>query len=131
MSRHVLVVDDEPDMRLLLRLTLGRAGFEVTEAATGEEALTAVQEASFDLVLLDLNLPGMNGLEVLEAWRTAGVVPELPVLIVTADPRPDLDDETVARGGRECLRKPVRGPDLIERIEAVTAPAAATTVDER
>lgn len=108
---------------------MGREGFEVTEAATGEEALTAVQEAAFDLVLLDLNLPGISGLGVLDAWQQAGVVPELPVLIVTADPRPELDEETLARGGRECLRKPLRAAELVERIEAVTAPAA--TVEER
>lgn len=131
MTRHVLVVDDEPDMRLLLRLTLGRAGFEVTEAATGEEALTAVEEASFDLVLLDLNLPGIDGLQVLESWQRAGVVPDLPVLILTADHRPELDEETVARGGRECLRKPVKGPDLVERIETATTAAPAATVEER
>ena len=80
MSRHVLVVDDEPDMRLLLRLQLGREGFEVTEVATGEEAQDAVKEAVFDVVLLDLNLPGIGGLEVLEAWQAQGVVPALPVL---------------------------------------------------
>ena len=130
MTGHVLVVDDEPDMRLLLRLTLGREGFEVTEVATGEEALEAVEQASFDLVLLDLNLPGISGLEALETWNDAGVVPGLPVLVLTADPRPELDEETIALGGRECLRKPIKSEDLVARIEAALAVPAAT-VEER
>ncbi|HJR43983.1 MAG TPA: response regulator [Actinomycetota bacterium] len=130
MPGHILVVDDEPDMRLLLRLTLGRAGFEVTEAATGEEAMTAVEHASFDLVLLDLNLPGIGGLEILDAWNDGGVVPALPVVVLTADARLGLEEETMSRGGRECLRKPIASADLIERIEAAMATPAAT-VEER
>jgi len=58
---HILVVDDEPAIRRVLAVTLGSFGFDVSEAATGEEALELVKEVAYDAVLLDINMPGMGG----------------------------------------------------------------------
>ncbi len=128
MTHRMLVVDDEPDMRLLLRLALGGAGYEVVEASTGEEALTMTD--GVDVVLLDLNLPGMSGLDVLERWSQDGVVPELPVLMLTADARPSLDETALALGCREYLAKPIPPQQLLERVKAVLRgdPSPAATV---
>ena len=64
MGRKVLVVDDEPNMRLLIKEELEEMGFEVEEASNGEEAIEKFQKGNFDLVTLDIEMPGMNGLEV-------------------------------------------------------------------
>ena len=121
------MVDDEPDLRLLLKLALGGAGFDVAEAATGEDALEAVGDASFDLVLLDVNLPGISGMELLAMWRDAAVLPGLPVLMLTADARPGLDTEAVGSGARGLLTKPIRPADLVDVIEGVLAAHEAPT----
>lgn len=128
MSHRILVVDDEPDMRLILGMTLSMGGYEVTEAETGEDALVLTGEQDFDLVLLDLNLPGKSGLEVLGDWQQEGMVPALPVLILTADAREHIDEETVQRGGRLCLRKPVSSDSLLMTIAREIASPA--TVEE-
>lgn len=128
MSHHILVVDDEPDMRLILGLTLKMEGHEVTEAETGEQALAVARKRAFDLVLLDLNLPGKSGLDVLTEWQSAGLVPGLPVLVLTADAREHLDGETARRGARACLRKPVAAAALLMAIEKEIATTA--TVEE-
>ena len=79
--RRVLVVDDEPHIRTVLRGYLEADGFAVTEAADGESALSALRESQPDLVLLDVMLPGIDGLEVLRQLRTSS---NAYVILVTA-----------------------------------------------
>lgn len=131
MSARILIVDDEPDMRTLLRLSLRGAGYEIEDAATGEEAMVLVAAGAFDLVLLDLNLPGVSGMDVLERWKSQGIVERVAVLMLTADARPGLDDEAVERGARGFLTKPIPPADLIAEIERALGaePASPATVD--
>lgn len=133
MSARILVVDDEPDMRTLLSLILTRSGFESVEASTGEEAIeVAAAEDRIDLVLLDLNLPGMTGLEVLDRWRNDGYSAEVPVLMLTADATPGRDEDALARGARGFLTKPILAKDLVAAIEEALRehPASPATVEE-
>ncbi|MDP9068116.1 MAG: response regulator [Actinomycetota bacterium] len=126
MTRHrILVVDDEPDMRLLLRLMLAGRGYEVAEAHRGEEALEMA--GGVDLVLLDLNLPGISGMDVLEAWSQQGVIPQLPVLMLTADARPGLREEALALGCHDYLSKPVPPKELLDHIESALRPESSST----
>lgn len=78
----ILVVEDDPHQRLLYRLELGDDGYRVIAANNGREALAQVKEHSPDLVILDLQLPGMDGIDVL--WRLLGYDAELPVIIHSA-----------------------------------------------
>ena len=112
----VLVVEDEPDMRFLLRLALERGQFDVQEAATGEAALEQMAADEPDLVLLDLNLPGMSGFDVLDRMREKGTLDRICVLMLTADARPGLTEIAEEKGSSGFLSKPVPPPELIARV---------------
>jgi CheY-like chemotaxis protein len=83
-SAQVLVVDDDPKIRDMLRRTLQKAGWTVAEAANGSEAIAALERAKPALVLLDLMMPGMDGFEVLERLHGDATWREVPVIIITA-----------------------------------------------
>ncbi|MEU4558877.1 response regulator [Actinoplanes sp. NPDC023936] len=84
MSR-ILVVDDEPDLRFILRRILTRAGHEVTEAGDGATALTSVQETAPDLVVTDMMMPVMSGVELIRALRADPVTTAIPILVISGD----------------------------------------------
>jgi CheY-like chemotaxis protein len=119
---QVLVVDDDPKTRDMLRRTLQKAGCTVAEAANGSEAIEALERAKPALILLDLLMPGMDGFEVLErlhgdeAWR------EVPVIIVTAK---DLTREDVERLNGRVVKVLQKGAyqrrDLVRDIQAMIA----------
>lgn len=81
MSERVLIVDDNEDVRRILELRLGRAGFDVSGAANGREGLDALRTAKWDLVLLDLVMPEVDGFEFLTALQSAQAAP--PVVVMT------------------------------------------------
>ena len=113
---RILVVDDEPQIRRALSLNLGARGYEVFEAATGEAALTIIAGEHPDMVLLDLGLPGMDGIMVLEAVRGWTKVPII-VLTVRDDERSKV--EALEAGADDYVTKPFGMAELIARIRAV------------
>lgn len=80
----ILVVDDDEDIRFVLKHVLEQAGFQVATASNGEEALAFLETAMPDAILLDVRMPVMDGLEVAQALHEQGVLARLPVLIMTA-----------------------------------------------
>ncbi|MDG9688597.1 MULTISPECIES: response regulator transcription factor [unclassified Streptomyces] len=122
---HLLVVDDEPTVRELLRTALSYAGFDVDAAATGQEALDLAAARTPDLVLLDVMLPDMDGFEVIRRLRAQPRSPlpgqggDVPVLFVTA--RDDRQDRLngLRLGGDDYVTKPFDLEELIARIHAV------------
>ena len=112
---RILVVDDEPQIRRIMRTTLTAAGYEVDDAKTGEEALEKVREYRPDLVLLDINMPGMGGIAACKAIRAAtnvGVI-MLTVRNSEADKVHALD-----AGADDFVAKPFSTPELMARIRA-------------
>jgi CheY-like chemotaxis protein len=118
MSMHkILVVDDEPRMRRVLQAGLVVHGYEVDEAESGEEALTKVEAEHYDVVLLDLNLPGIDGIETCRGIRSAS---EVPVIIVSI--RVSQKDKLAARvaGANDYITKPFGLDELLKRILVVS-----------
>jgi DNA-binding response OmpR family regulator len=112
----VLVVEDERDIRELLRRYLARAGISVLTATTGAEALVALEQSAPDLVLLDLGLPDIDGLEVLERAR-----PVAPVIVLTA--RSTVPDRITGlrAGADDYVTKPFSPTEVVLRVQAVLA----------
>lgn len=116
---HVLVVEDDPEQRLLLRSALEEGPFEVTEAEDGETALERLEEGGVDLVTLDLNLPGMKGIEVLETIRRRPRSRRLPVIVATGYGDPEVEVLLFQTGADDFVVKPVDPQRFLLRVEAV------------
>ncbi|HLG99491.1 MAG TPA: response regulator transcription factor [Bryobacteraceae bacterium] len=113
----VLVVDDEPALRKTLRISLAASGFAVEEARSGEEALDSVQQHRFDLVLLDVNMPGISGIDACRKIR--GISPHAGIIMITVR---DLEDDKVRAleaGADDYVTKPFKLRELIARLRAV------------
>jgi len=113
---NILVVDDEASIRQALRVTLGTIGFDVTEAATGEQALDLVRGAHFDAVLLDMNMPGMGGMTACREIRRLS--PGLPILMLTIRDHQDDKVEALESGADDYVTKPFHMRELTARVRA-------------
>jgi two-component system, NtrC family, response regulator HydG len=124
---RILVVDDDPALGEYLVRVLRSGGYDVTHELSSEDALCRVQAEQWDLLITDIELPGMNGLELLE--RTHDVVSDLPVALLTGYPSVDYAVTALRGSAAEFLMKPVSRPDLLakaaELIEAGRAARAA------
>ncbi|MGY1848242.1 MULTISPECIES: response regulator [unclassified Blastococcus] len=116
MSRSVLIIEDDPRIRRMLQMTLQREGLEVTEAESGEDGLARLGERSFDVILLDLMLPGKDGFEVCREIRRSS---NTPVIMVTA--RSDSHDVVAGleAGADDYVSKPFVVKELSARIRAL------------
>jgi DNA-binding response OmpR family regulator len=114
--KHILVVEDEPRIAQIVRDYLERAGFKVDVATTGEEALAATRSRRPDLIVLDLGLPKVDGLDVTRVVRTYSTV---PIIMLTA--RVDESDKLVGLelGADDYITKPFSPKELVARVRAV------------
>jgi GAF domain-containing protein/DNA-binding NarL/FixJ family response regulator len=112
-AKRILLVEDEPLLRIPMAAALENAGFTVTHAATGAEALAAMEATPPDLMILDILLPDLNGWELLRRVREAEEVRTLPVLVVTALETVNAE-QAMARGADEFLTKPISARVLVD-----------------
>jgi len=124
----VLVVDDEPLMRKTVRVSLTANGFAVEEAGTGGEALGAVHRRHFDLVLLDVNMPGMTGVEACKQIRT--FAPRIGIIMVTVRDEEEDKVQALDAGADDYVTKPFRVRELIARLNAVLRRSRTATSEE-
>jgi two-component system KDP operon response regulator KdpE len=128
-QNSVLLVDDEASLRKALRISLAAIGFTVEEARNGEEALETVQQHPFHLVLLDISMPGMGGIDVCR--RIRGISPRVGIVMVTVR---DLEDDKVRAleaGADDYVTKPFKLRELIARLRAVLRRVRLQDVTER
>jgi two-component system, OmpR family, KDP operon response regulator KdpE len=122
-SGRILVIDDEPQMRRLMRSTLSGAGYEIDDAKTGEDGLLKLREFHPDLVLLDMNMPGMGGLATCREMRGG-----TNVAIIMLTVRDSEKDKVAAldAGADDFVTKPFSTPELLARIRAALRRAPAS-----
>ncbi|HEB92014.1 MAG TPA: hybrid sensor histidine kinase/response regulator [Gammaproteobacteria bacterium] len=129
-SQHLLVVDDIESNRELMRLQLQRYGYRISLAEDGEEALAMIARDHFDLVLLDIRMPSMDGIEVLQRIRCSYSQLSLPVIMVTAEDQEQRLVEALRVGANDYLAKPLRLPVTLARIEAQLSVGRLATMQE-
>jgi len=116
---HILVVDDEHEFLELMNNRMQKRGFTVSVAPTGEKALEMVEKEAFDAMVLDVKMPGIDGIEVLR--RVKQMRPELPVLLLTGHASIEAAMTGVETGAVDYLLKPVPINDLIMRLRDIAA----------
>jgi two-component system, OmpR family, KDP operon response regulator KdpE len=112
----VLIVDDERSIRVSLRTILSNIGFDIIEAARGEEALSLARTAQLDAVLLDISMPGMGGVEVCRLLRELST--RLPIVMLTVQDSEDHKVEALDAGADDYITKPFQLRELIARLKA-------------
>jgi two-component system, chemotaxis family, chemotaxis protein CheY len=121
--QRILVVEDSSLVQSIVKVALRRyERLHVASASNGVEALASIaRDGEPDLVLLDINMPQMSGLELLDELRASGVVPRVPVIIVSTESEPDDVKRGLDAGARAYLKKPFRTDDLCKVIDRVLA----------
>ena len=112
---RILVVDDDPQIRRVMRVTLIAQGFEVRDARSAEQAFELLEKENFDLILLDINLPGAKGLEVCRSVRSTS---DAAVIMLTVRDTEEDKIEALDAGADDFVTKPYSTPELLARIRA-------------
>lgn len=117
--KTILVVDDEPSTRMFVRATLETESYDVLEANNGLEGLTLARMERPDLVLLDVSMPAMDGLQVCEILRQDQGLAQVPILILTGKTQTGDTQRGFEAGADDYIRKPVHPTELLARVQAV------------
>lgn len=126
---NILVTDDDADLRRVLSRTLNALGFEVAESSSGEHALQQVEKRQFDALLLDVNMPGIGGIETCRKVRRKA--PRLPILMLTVRNKEAEKIEALDAGADDYITKPFSIPELAARLRAAVRRSATTLLDTR
>ena len=124
MSKRILAVDDSPSMRHMVGVTLRAAGYEVVEAADGEEALEYARGHSVDLVLADVNMPRMNGITLVANLRTLPGYRLTPLLLLTTESSPQSKQQGKQAGATGWMLKPFHPDQLLATLDRVLSGSA-------
>jgi DNA-binding response OmpR family regulator len=118
MSTCILIIDDDPEWRGLLSVALHKAGYEVTLASTGTEALAHIQTTNFDLIILDVHLPDCDGKDLCSTVRQQQT--NVPVIMISGIKKEDMDHEFALNSGADCyLKKPVSVRVVAAQVHAL------------
>jgi len=118
---RILVVDDQEDIREMARLVLADAGFEVVTASSGEDALRLARGTAFDLVLLDINMPGLDGWSTLKLLRADDATEDLPVAMFSVKSEVRDKMTSLQDGAVDFIAKPFPVDELVRRVSRIVA----------
>jgi len=127
-KESILLIEDEPQMRRFLRVTLQTHGYRLIEASSGQEGLTEGTTRNPDLVLLDLGLPDMDGLEIVQRFREWS---ELPIIIISAREQEEDKVKVLDAGADDYLTKPFGAGELLARIRVALRHRALQSAGQR
>lgn len=128
-KQTILVVDDEKDLLDLIEYNLKKEGFAVLKAENGEEGIEKAKEHKPDLVLMDIMMPKMDGMEAVETMRADEDLKSIPIIFLTARSDEKTEVEGLDKGGDDYITKPISTTKLISRIKAVMRRFDETTED--
>src|SRR5262245_38752562 len=114
-SARIMIVDDDPQIRRVLRTALVAQGYEVIDARNGDEALEKLRDEKVDLVILDMNMPGMGGLETCRSIRSTS---DISIIMLTVRDAESDKVEALDAGADDYMTKPFSSPELLARIRA-------------
>jgi two-component system chemotaxis response regulator CheY len=121
MTLRILAIDDSRTIREMLRMALCAAGFDVYLASDGQEGVEILEKVHPDVVITDINMPRMNGFEVIESIRSGGGLRALPILVLTTESAQDLKDRARNAGATGWIVKPFDDAKLISAIRRIAA----------
>ena len=121
MGKHILVVEDNPDNLKLVTWILEDEGYTVTAVDSGEACLSLTQEQDFDLILMDISLPGMDGKEATRRLRKTEAYRDKPIIALTAHAIKGEDEEILRSGVTDLITKPLDEEELIEALHRTLA----------
>jgi two-component system chemotaxis response regulator CheY len=121
MGKHVLTIDDSPSVRKLVEFALKLKGFEVDSAEDGQEGLERMREERFDAIVLDVNMPRMDGLEFLRRIRADQLYASIPVIMLTTEGQERDKDKAIELGATAYIVKPFKPTQLLELVDEVLA----------
>lgn len=115
-KRKILFIEDEPDQIMMISLRLEKSGYEVVSSMSGEEGLQRALAEKPDLILVDVIMPGIDGLEVCRRLRMDPAVKNTPIISTTAAGMDDVEHQCLKAGADDCIRKPYDSADLLMKI---------------
>jgi two-component system chemotaxis response regulator CheY len=133
MAYNVLIVDDSTTMRTLIRKVLVIAGFDIGEyfeGANGQEALGILEHNWVDIILSDLNMPGMDGKAMLKAIKEHKVWRNIPVVLITTESRPEVISPFLKLGVQDYIQKPFRPETIRKKLTGILGEASAPDASE-
>jgi two-component system chemotaxis response regulator CheY len=119
MSAHILTVDDSASIRMTTKIALTNAGYQVTEAVDGLDGLNKAKASSFDIIVTDLNMPNMNGLEMIESLRQSPAHTGIPIIFLTTESDADMKSRAKAAGATGWITKPFDPENLVKIVRKV------------
>jgi len=122
MGKSIISVDDSPTMRRMVSFTLKAAGYDVIEAGDGAEALNLLQARTIDLVISDINMPNMNGIELTRQLRNQPKFSRTPIILLTTESDPGKKSEGRTAGATGWIVKPFKQDQLLAVVAKVLPP---------
>lgn len=122
MSKKILTVDDSPSVRKMVEFSLKSKGYTMGAAADGQEALELLNQEPFDAIILDVNMPRMNGLEFLEKRLENNAIADIPVIMLTTEGQDEDRDKAISLGATAYIIKPFKPSQLLELLEEFLQP---------
>ncbi len=117
MRKKILFIEDEPDQVMVIRTRLEANGYEVITANDGLTGLQIAEDKTPDLILLDIVMPGMDGIEVCKRLKAGAKTKHIPIIAVTASGEKDLEERCIQAGCQNVVRKPYESQKLLENIK--------------